>query len=552
MPTTVVKTIRASGGDYTTLSAWEAANQGDLVAADEVRVAECYNDWPGGLSDKLVIDGSITDATRYLMITVAAGHRHTGIPQSGFYIKKNVGYDTVVRDSDPYTRLAWLDLENTNSDGQALYANAGLGIYSNLIAKTAGTSQYVVGLYGQNITIHGALVYGGGSGVQCNSTISANIYNSVATGCVNGFNPGSSTLAVLKNCVAHNNTTNYSGTFGAASANNATSSASDDAPGANSVVGITSADFVNAAGNDFHLAAGSALIGAGVNLYADLQADVDGDAWPSSGAWDIGFDSYVAGGGGITIDAAVCVAQASGLPAGIVASTVIAAQVGNAAAAGLPADIQHAVAIQATVGDAAAAGSPAAISQGIAITAGIGNAEASGLPASLSTGSAVEASTGDAQATGLTAGISAATTIAATRGDAEAAGLPAGVSQGVVIVAGVGAASAAGRPANIAQAITITTSAGNAAAAGITAAIEAAGGEIACLVGDTAARGLVAGIAANVTVHASVGSALAVGLPSVMSTGDGAQTVLSAPRAVYSNIQTAARSNIQTARRPRS
>ena len=210
-----------------------------------------------------------------------------------------MGFDTLFRDSDPYTRLEWLDLENTNSDGQALYANAGSGIYSNLIAKTAGTSQYVVGLYGQNITVHGALAYGGGSGVQIGASIAANIYNSVAAGCNNGFNTGSA-LAVLKNCTAYNNTTNYSGTFDAASTNNATSSASDDAPGASSVVGITSADFVNAAGNDYHLAAGSALIGAGANLYADFQADVDGDAWPSSGAWDIGFDHYVAAGGGVT------------------------------------------------------------------------------------------------------------------------------------------------------------------------------------------------------------------------------------------------------------
>lgn len=166
-------------------------------------------------------------------------------------------------------------------------------------------------------------------------------------------------------------------------------------------------------------------------------------------------------------------------------------------------------------------------------------------------GVTIDAAIGDTEAYGVRAGISAATTIAATLGVAEAAGLPADISQGVVIVAGVGGASAAGRQSNIASAVTITTTAGNAAAAGITAAIEAAGGEIACLIGDAEVRGLVAGIAAGVTVHASVGAALAVGLPSVMSTGDGAQTVLSAPRAVYSNIQTAARSNIQTARRPR-
>ena len=48
MATEIVHTIRASGGDYTTLSAWEAAQQRDLVAADEIAVAECYNDWRVG------------------------------------------------------------------------------------------------------------------------------------------------------------------------------------------------------------------------------------------------------------------------------------------------------------------------------------------------------------------------------------------------------------------------------------------------------------------------------------------------------------------------
>lgn len=311
MPTTVVKTIRASGGDYTTLTAWEAANQGNLVTADEIRVAECYNDWPSGLDDKLVIDGSTTDATRYLMITVAAGHRHAGTPQSGFYLKKNVGFDTLLRDSDPYTRLEWLDIENTNSNGQALFANAGSGTYSSLIAKTVGAAQYAVGLYANGITVHGTLAYGSGTGFQINTSVAANIYNSVAAGCSKGFNT-SSANAVLKNCVAYNNTTNYSGTFHADSTNNATSSASDDAPGDSSVVGITSADFANAASNDFHLTVGSALIGAGVNLYADLQTDVDGDAWPGSGAWDIGFDRYVSSGGAGLAAAAQAQAAAAG------------------------------------------------------------------------------------------------------------------------------------------------------------------------------------------------------------------------------------------------
>lgn len=420
MPTTVVKTIRASGGDYTTLTAWEAANQGDLVAADEVRVAECYNDWPSGLDDKLVIDGSTTDATRYLMITVAAGHRHTGIPQSGFYLKKNVGFDTLIRDSDPYTRLAWLDVENTNSNGQALFANAGSGTYSSLIAKTVGAAQYAVGLYGNGITVHGTLAYGSGTGFQINTAVAANIYNSVATGCAKGFNTGSA-LAVLKNCTAYNNTINYSGTFDAASTNNATSSASDDAPGASSVVGITSADFVDAAGNDYHLAAGSALIGAGANLYADFQADVDGDAWPSSGAWDVGFDYRVASGSANNLEAAESGADAAAFAGTIrVAGTLAATE---------------------AVQDAAALTGGVLVSGGIsAQESGADSANIHGSGFILATGNfaATEAGT---DVTALTGGVRISGSVSATESGADSANIH---GSGLIIAIGNVAATEAG------------------------------------------------------------------------------------------------------------
>ena len=44
MATEIVHTIAASGGDYTTLAAWESAQQRDLVAADEIAVAEIDGD----------------------------------------------------------------------------------------------------------------------------------------------------------------------------------------------------------------------------------------------------------------------------------------------------------------------------------------------------------------------------------------------------------------------------------------------------------------------------------------------------------------------------
>lgn len=318
MPTTVVKTIRASGGDYTTLSAWEAANQGDLVTADEVRVAECYNDWPSGLNDVVNIDGSTTDATRYMAITVAAGHRHTGKPDTGFRIVRSAAYSAVIIFNDPSCRASWLDVRNTGAEGSAFRQNGTNGSNSRAsrcIGRTTGTAVYV-SAFATLAYAYQCLAIGSPVGFSGTGTYGTfDMVGSVASGCGTGFvleSPGTTGKRVA-NCVAYNCTTTFSGTFDAAlSGNNASSSGT--MPGSSNVSGITSADFVDAAGHDYHLAGGSALIGMGANLYTLITEDVDGDARPSSGAWDIGLDQVVGGGGTVVelAGAGVAVAASSG------------------------------------------------------------------------------------------------------------------------------------------------------------------------------------------------------------------------------------------------
>jgi len=85
MPSTRTKTIRSSGGDYTTITAWEAGEQANLVTEDEIREGVCYNDWETGLDDgRLDLDGWTADSTRYPKLTVADGHWHEGVPGGGF------------------------------------------------------------------------------------------------------------------------------------------------------------------------------------------------------------------------------------------------------------------------------------------------------------------------------------------------------------------------------------------------------------------------------------------------------------------------------------
>lgn len=68
MPTIVEKFIRPAGGaDYTSLTAWEAARQGNIVTRDTVEIATCQQ---GATADTsaLVVSGWTTDPTHYIWI----------------------------------------------------------------------------------------------------------------------------------------------------------------------------------------------------------------------------------------------------------------------------------------------------------------------------------------------------------------------------------------------------------------------------------------------------------------------------------------------------
>lgn len=295
MATEVISTIRSSGGDYTSLSSWEAGEQTNLVTADQIATAECYDDWASGLSDEVTISGWTTDSTRYVKVTVAAGHRHDGTPQSGFFIKISSSSGlAVVTASQNYTRLEYLDVENTRSS--AFRCGISLGgqaaIADKCIAKSGtvyGCSGYYVSAYESQV--RNSLAYNSTIGVSVASSNAQVVYNNISANCTTGFALVSS---VAKNNCAYSCTTDYTGGSGSSATNATSAAATTNVPGTGAMANIVSGDFANAASNDFHLSSGSVLRGAGTNLYSTFTTDIDGDTWPSSGAWDIGFDYYVA------------------------------------------------------------------------------------------------------------------------------------------------------------------------------------------------------------------------------------------------------------------
>lgn len=121
MATTVTKTIKSSGGDYTSLSSFEAALPSSLVSNDEVWVAECYNfqDTTG-----VLWSGATTDATRYVRVYAPniPGKRERHI------CKRGTGYRLIVSATTAYAmdvridhiRFEGLEIKCSVSGGSAI------------------------------------------------------------------------------------------------------------------------------------------------------------------------------------------------------------------------------------------------------------------------------------------------------------------------------------------------------------------------------------------------------------------------------------------------
>lgn len=467
------------GGYYTSLSLWEAGEQANLTALDEIRTAVCYNDWPTGLVDELDINGWTTDATRYVRVTVAEGHRHNGTPGSGFHLRKSSSGSAMVLNRHRYSRFEWLDVEQQSTSTfrycYRAFAQPDVVFYACIGKNRTQTTD--IGCFfsdsGGGMQTWQCLAYG--SVIGFNPNVFAK--NCIAVGCGVGFgNSTTSGAGSSRNCIAYNcsqrgfsQNWNFNGTC----SNDASSDTS--ASGTGSITGITSAAFADAANNDFHLSSGSVLRGAGVNLYSDFTTDIDGDTWPSSGAWDIGYDHYVAGGGGSEEElSATGAATATGAAA--LAASIALAGVGVALATGAA---QPVVAADLAATGTTAATGTAAPHVDIALSA-LGLAIASGT-ADLSASAAGElAAQGGAAASGAAA-LAANVTISAT-GLAQAAAA-AGLSA-QVLLAGAGAAQAAGNAALAAQ---LSLLAQGAAQAGGTATISgSAAGELAAQGGASA------------------------------------------------------------------
>lgn len=109
MATTVVKTIKPSGGDYTSLSAAEAGEQRDFVTLNEIAALECYS-----MSDTtpVLVDGSISDSAHYMRIYTPTSERHNGKwDVTKYRLEPDAQYASVLDIRDPFCRVDGLQVD---------------------------------------------------------------------------------------------------------------------------------------------------------------------------------------------------------------------------------------------------------------------------------------------------------------------------------------------------------------------------------------------------------------------------------------------------------
>ena len=308
------------------------SDAGDTV----VLVAECYNDWPSGLDDYLIINwgGSYAEALysdlqHGIIVRTPLSERHDGTAGSGFYLKPTgateCGIIAVLRPVRGI-KIQGIEVDGSSTTTADIYGiflwpwqgkSSGLEVSDCLVHGTSGTNTGLAGIRivsGQggniyNVKIYNNIIYdmdmlGMRYSINDNGYIYNNtIYNFNLQQSVHGYGIRSDSggKGILKNniVIGQYSPVDFYGTFHADSDYNLSSD--DTAPGAHSLKssnldpdasGATEFVDIEAGSEDLHLKAGANAIDAGTDLRADdyirFDTDIDGDTRYAS--WEIGAD----------------------------------------------------------------------------------------------------------------------------------------------------------------------------------------------------------------------------------------------------------------------
>jgi len=316
----VIKTIKSSGGDYTTLAGWESDASASSTNADPWW-AEIYGDH--NISTMIKSDWTEEPSGEggRVRIYAAPGHDHdgTGIASSGHgaYSSSTSAWNIACTGANQpigyFTFEGFLITTSKNTNGCVLISSGGEGagiqfkrMYFQHTASTTGACVYIQtnssSLGVQNLLMENCIINGGNEGLYM-STLSSSpawtgitrnctIYNTIDNGLLTGFTGSTTVTHTFQNLISIDNTDvdfiiSFVDTLVIQNCISSDGTADDDG-GTGHQVDVTAAElFTDAAGSDFSLARGSKASGTGVAI-ADCKVDYFGRRRPEGGAMDVG------------------------------------------------------------------------------------------------------------------------------------------------------------------------------------------------------------------------------------------------------------------------
>lgn len=299
MATEVTKVVASSGGDYTSLNAFEAGEQRDLVAADEIAVASCANFED---TTKTIFAGWTTDSTRYIKVVAQDVHGSGGAYSTSAYRLTTTASPTCTITSR--THLEGIQLRNTgtNTNSSALsISSSSVGRLTNCILRnndnSSGVAAMTLSSSADCLAVNTVFIARGtsGWGIKAQAaTIACSLYNCIAVGqgtrAVRLSDAGSS--GTIGNCYGSSGSGQvYELGAGVTLTTSAASDTTGD-PAALDSVPFTTAVFQNVTSGSENLRhkKGTALHDAGTDVSASsgVSTDIDGRARGQGAGWDVG------------------------------------------------------------------------------------------------------------------------------------------------------------------------------------------------------------------------------------------------------------------------
>jgi hypothetical protein len=477
------RTVKPSGqgGDYTSMSAWEAGRQASL---SEPEICSIEGDWSGGADTTAVtINGWTTTATNYIQVQTVGSARHSGALDMAAYRLAVTGASCMMVEEE-YVHIDGLQAVTTDTSaayvfGMSTSNGTWLGVVSNCIIKgvlsgTSGSGNGV-GIYRPSSAgvIRNCIVYDwiNGSnnliGIFVGGTCS--IYNNTLHNCRTGIYGGWSGPVVTNNLVQDTTRLGYDGgNYGA----NSLTNISGDSSSPNSAFRNKTVVFADETNDDFHLGSSDTeAIDRGTDLSASFTTDIDGDT--RSGTWDIGADEYTSGSSPQTITTALATSTVTAYAATLAAVVGITTALATATVTAQTATLSASATIITAPASATATAYAATPGASVGITTALASASATGYPAIVSARVTIPTALATTTATAYAADILTAGSIITQAASVTATAYPANVSARVTIATALATTTATAYAADIDISGAILTQAASAAVTAYPATVTA-------------------------------------------------------------------------------